>query len=343
MRHLISKAAFVLALGATVAGSVTARADEAAFYKGKNVNLIIAAAVGGGYDLYARLLGRHIGKHIPGNPNVVPQNMIGAGGNTGAGYVFGTAPKDGTVIGAATAGVVLDAILLDKARINHDPRKFKWIGSAASDALVCVLTKDAKAKSFDDIFTQETLVGVSGGTTRDYPQLLNKVLGTKFKLITGYPGTRDVNLAMERKEVDGVCGLSYLSLKSQRPEWLKQDVITIAAQEGSTPNAELQAMKVPLTINYAKTDEQKQVMELLYTQNTYLRPYMAPPETPDARVEALRDAFMKAMKDPELLAEAAKARLEVDPRSGKELAEAVDKIFALPKSVHDHLRQALSE
>ena len=343
MRQLIGKAALVVTLGAMVAQPLKARADEAAFYRGKQVNLIIAAAVGGGYDLYARLVARHIGKHIPGNPNVVPQNMIGAGGNTGAGYVFGTAPKDGTVFGAATAGVILDAILLDKARINHDPRKFKWIGSAASDALVCILTKDARARSFNDVFTQETLVGVSGGTTRDYPQLLNKVLGTKFKLITGYPGTRDVSLAMERKEVEGVCGLSYLSAKSQRPEWLKQDVVTFIAQEGSIPNPELQAMKVPLTIDYAKADEQKQVMDLLYTQNTYLRPYMAPPETPEARVEALREAFMKAMSDPELLAEAAKARLEVDARSGKDLTEAVEKIFALPKSVHDQLRQALSE
>ena len=343
MRNVIGKVALVLTLSAVAADPIRAQADEAAFYKGKQVNLIIAAAVGGGYDLYARLVARHLGKHIPGAPNVVPQNMIGAGGNTGAGFVFGTAPKDGTVIGAGTAGVVLDAILLDKARIHHDPRKFKWIGSAASDALVCVFTKDAKAKSFNDVFTQETLVGVSGGTTRDYPQMLNKVLGAKLKLITGYPGTRDVSLAMERKEVEGVCGLSYLSAKSQRPEWLKQDVVTFIAQEGSVQNPELHAMKVPLTIDYAKTDEQKQVMELLYTQNTYLRPYMAPPETPDARVDALRDAFMKTMSDPELLAEAAKARLEVDARPGTEMAEAVDKIFALPKSVHDQLRQALSE
>ena len=343
MSNVISKAALVLTLGAAAAHPARAVADEAAFYRGKQVNLIIAAAVGGGYDLYARLVGRHLGKHIPGNPNIVPQNMLGAGGNTGAGYVFGTAPKDGTVIGAATAGVVLDAILLDKARINHDPRKFKWIGSAASDSLICVLNKEAKAASFDDVFRQETVLGVSGGTTRDYPQLLNKVLGTKFKLITGYPGTRDVHLAMERKEVDGVCGMSFISVQSQRPEWLKQDTVRFLAQEGSVQQPDLQALKVPLTIDYAKTDDQKKVMELLYTQNIYLRPFMAPPETPDARVEALREAFMQTMRDPELLAEAAKARLAVDPRSGKELTEVVEKIFAMPKAIHDQLRQALLE
>ena len=343
MLKLFGTTALVAAMVAAAANPAHAQADEAAFYKGKQVSLIIAAAVGGGYDLYARLVARHLGRHIPGAPNVVPQNMIGAGGNTGAGFIFNTAPKDGTAIGAATAGVVLDAILLDKARINHDPRKFKWLGSAASDSLICVLNKDAAANSFDDVFQKETLLGVSGGTTRDYPQLMNKVLGTKFKLITGYPGTRDVHLAMERKEVDGVCGMSFISVQSQRPEWLRQDTVKFLVQEGSIQQPDLQALKVPLSIDYVKTDDQKKVMGLLYTQNTYLRPFMAPPATPDARVATLREAFMQTMKDPELLAEAAKARLVVDARSGQELTEVVENIFALPKSIHDQLRKALVE
>ena len=343
MLKLCGKTALVAVMVVAVASPAHAQTDEAAFYKGKQVSLVIAAAVGGGYDLYARLVARHLGKHIPGAPNVVPQNMIGAGGNTGAGFIFNTAPKDGTAIGAATAGVVLDAILLDKARINHDPRKFKWLGSASTEAPMCVLNKDAAANSFDEIFQKETLLGVSGGTTRDYPQLMNKVLGTKFKLITGYPGTREVHMAMERKEVDGVCGMGFSSIQSQRPEWLKQDTVKFVVQEGSIKLPDLQALKVPLSIDYAKTDDQKKVMGLLYTQNTYMRPFMAPPETPDGRVAALRVAFMQTMKDPELLAEAAKARLVVDARSGQELSEAVDYIFALPKSSHDLLRQALIE
>jgi len=343
MLKIFGKTALVAAMVAAAANPAHAQTDEAAFYKGKQVSLVIAAAVGGGYDLYARLVARHLGKHIPGVPNVVPQNMIGAGGNTGAGFIFNTAPKDGTAIGAATAGVVLDAILLDKARINHDPRKFKWLGSAASDSLICVLNKDAAANSFDEVFRKETLLGVSGGTTRDYPQLMNKVLGTKFKLITGYPGTREVHLAMERKEVDGVCGMGFSSVQSQRPEWLKQDTVKFLVQEGSIQQPEFQALKVPLSIDYAKTDDQKKVMGLLYTQNTYLRPFMAPPETPDGRVAVLREAFMKALKDPELLAEAAKARLMVDARSGQEMTAMVENIFALPKAIHDQLRQALIE
>ena len=343
MLKIFGKTALVAAMVAAAANPAHAQTDEAAFYKGKQVSLVIAAAVGGGYDLYARLVARHLGKHIPGVPNVVPQNMIGAGGNTGAGFIFNTAPKDGTAIGAATAGVVLDAILLDKARINHDPRKFKWLGSAASDSLICVLNKDAAANSFDEVFQKETLLGVSGGTTRDYPQLMNKVLGTKFKLITGYPGTREVHLAMERKEVDGVCGMGFSSVQSQRPEWLKQDTVKFLVQEGSIQQPEFQALKVPLSIDYAKTDDQKKVMGLLYTQNTYLRPFMAPPETPDGRVAVLREAFMKALKDPELLAEAAKARLMVDARSGQEMTAMVENIFALPKAIHDQLRQALIE
>jgi hypothetical protein len=233
--------------------------------------------------------------------------------------------------------------LLDKARINHDPRKFKWIGSAASDSLICVLNRDAGVKTFDEVFQKEAVLGVSGGTTRDYPQMMNKVLGTKFKLITGYPGTRDVGLAMERKEVDGMCGMSWLSLQSQRPEWLKQDIVRFLVQEGADGRQELQGQKVPLSIDYAKTDAQKQVMALLYTQNTYLRPFMAPPETPEARVVELRAAFLKALGDPELLAEAAKARIVVDGRSGADMTKMVESVFALPKSVHDHLRQALTE
>ena len=310
----------VMAASALLLGGASARAQSVEdFYRGKTVSMVVSSSPGGGYDALSRTLARHLGKHIPGAPNVVPQNMIGAGGNTGAGFIFNTAPKDGTAIGAATAGVVLDAILLDKARINHDPRKFKWLGSAASDSLICVLNKDAAANSFDDVFQKETLLGVSGGTTRDYPQLMNKVLGTKFKLITGYPGTRDVHLAMERKEVDGVCGMSFISVQSQRPEWLRQDTVKFLVQEGSVQQPDLQALKVPLSIDYAKTEDQKKVMGLLYTQNTYLRPFMAPPETPEARVAALRAAFMQTMKDPELLAEAAKARLVVDARSGQEL------------------------
>ena len=340
---MVRKISFVGAIVAAALNPIQAKADEPPFYKGKQINLIIAAAVGGGYDLYARLVARHLGKHLPGAPNIVPQNMMGGGGNTAAGYVYATAPKDGTVIGAATAGIVLDALLLDKARINHDPRKFKWIGSAASDSLICVLNRDAGVKSFDEIFQKEAVLGVSGGTTRDYPQMMNKVLGTKFKLITGYPGTRDVGLAMERKEVDGMCGMSWLSLQSQRPEWLKQDIVRFLVQEGADGRQELGGQKVPLSIDYAKTDAQKQVMALLYTQNTYLRPFMAPPETPEARVAELRAAFLKSLGDPELLAEAAKARLVVDGRSGEDMTRMVESVFALPKSVHDHLRQALTE
>jgi len=338
MRKLIAGALFGAALNLTSSPVV---ADETSFYKNKQVNLIIAAAVGGGYDLYGRLVARHLGKHISGNPNVVPQNMIGGGGNTAAGYIYSTAAKDGSVIGAATAGVVLDSILLDKARISHDPRRFKWLGSAASDNLICVTNKDVAAKTFDDVFQKEILLGVSGGTTRDYPQMMNKILGTKFKLITGYPGTRDVHLAMERKEVDGVCGMSWISIQSQRPDWLKQDTVNFLVQEGSIHHPDLKTQGVPLSIDYAKTDTQKSVMKLLYNQNTYLRPFMAPPETPDQRVKILREAFMKTLNDADLLAEASKARLAIDARSGQEVSTMVEDVFALPKSIHDELRQAL--
>ncbi|MBX9758568.1 MAG: hypothetical protein K2Y29_07290 [Beijerinckiaceae bacterium] len=333
--------AVAAALGVLLAGVQPSAADESAFYKGRQVNLIIAAAVGGGYDLYGRIVARHIGRHIPGSPNVVAQNMLGGGGNTGAGYVYATAPKDGSVIGAATAGVVLDAILLDKARINHDPRKFKWLGSAASDQMVCVVNKDSKATSFSDAFSSEILIGVSGGTTRDYPQMLNKVLGTRFKLIMGYPGTRDVHLAMERKEVDGVCGMSFVSIQSQRPEWLKEDGVRFLVQEGATDEPQLSARKVPLTVDFAKEPEQRQVMEMLYNQNIFLRPFMVAPETPPARVAALRKAFLDALADPLLLAEADKARLAISPKSGEEMERMVEAVFAAPPRVHEKLRESL--
>ena len=224
------------------------------FYRGKSINIYVGGAAGGGYDTYARALGRHMGKYIPGNPTIVAQNMPGAGSNKAASYLYSVAPKDGTAIGALFPGAILAPLLTDTA-IQHDPAKFIFVGSANSDVYTCVVRTDTPIMSFKDAFTQEIIVGASneGGTTRDMPTLSNNVLGTKFRIVTGYAGTREIALAVERKETQGLCGFGYTSLLSVRPEWVANKFVRIIVQENAKGVAALNKQGVPRTIDFAKT------------------------------------------------------------------------------------------
>jgi tripartite-type tricarboxylate transporter receptor subunit TctC len=312
------------------------------FYRGKSINIYIGSSAGGGYDAYARALGRHMGKYIPGNPTIVPQNMPGAGGNKAAGYVYSVAPKDGTAIGALFPGGILAPLLGDTA-IQHDPAKFVFVGSANSDVYTCVVRADTPIMSFKDAFTQEVIVGASneGGTTRDMPTLSNNVLGTKFRIVTGYAGTREITLAVERKETHGLCGFGYTSLLSVRPEWVTNTFVRILVQENAKGTPALNQQGVPRTIDFAKTPEDRQVMELVYSQSVIGRPYVLPEGVPRERVAALRKAFMAALADPALLAEAAKMKLDVEPISGNDVQTMVAQWFAMPPRIVERAKQAL--
>jgi tripartite-type tricarboxylate transporter receptor subunit TctC len=312
------------------------------FYRGKSINIYIGSSAGGGYDAYARALGRHMGKYIPGNPTIVPQNMPGAGGNKAAGYVYSVAPRDGTAIGALFPGGVL-APLLGDTPIQHDPKKFIFVGSANSDVYTCVARTDSPIKSFQDAFTQEVIVGASneGGTTRDLPALSNNVLGTKFRIVTGYGGTREIALAVERNELHGLCGYGYTSLLSVTPQWLPNKTVRILVQENAKGAPALNQQGVPRTVDFARTPEDRQVMELIYSQAVIGRPYVLPDGVPRDRVAALRKAFMAALADPALLAEAAKMKLDVEPISGDDMQTMVAQWFALPPRIVERAKQAL--
>ena len=267
---------------------------------------MIGAITGGGNDTYARLVGRHLGKHIPGNPTILPINMPGASGHISAAHIYTVAAKDGTAIGATTPGVITDPLWAGDAgkdKFNYDPTKLIHLGSAQAATYNCYVRSDAPVKKFEDAFTTELIIGAAqeGGSTRDAPVLLNSVLGTKFRVVTGYPGTREILVAIERNEVQGVCGMGWDAMYSQRPDWLEKGFIRVLVQENLSGSPMFDKMGVPKSIDFAKTPEDRQVIELAYSQQAFGRPYILPPGTPPERVAALRKAFMAATQDEELL------------------------------------------
>ena len=339
-----------IALAGLLQGTVpSAFAQDAVadFYKGKSIRFVIGAITGGGNDTYARLVGRYLGKYIPGNPTVLPVNMPGASGHISAAHVYTVAAKDGTAIGATTPGVITDPLWAGDAgkdKFNYDPAKLIHLGSAQAATYNCYVRSDAPVKKFEDAFTTEVIIGGAqeGGSTRDAPVLLNNVLGTKFRVISGYPGTREILVAMERNEVQGVCGMGWDAMYSQRPDWLEKGFIRVLVQENLSGSAAFDRLGVPKSIDFAKTPEDRQVIELAYTQQAFGRPYILPPGTPPQRVAALRKAFMAAVQDEELLAEAKKMRVEVRPLAGEDMQALVTRIYATPRAIVDRTREALT-
>jgi tripartite-type tricarboxylate transporter receptor subunit TctC len=330
-----------LAFAAVLATATAADAQSGGdFYKGKQVSVVIGSAAGGGYDAYGRLVARHLSKHIPGAPNVIAQNMPGAGQTKAAGYVYAIAPKDGTAIAAVSPGALLVPVL-GGPTIQYDPSKFQYIGSANSDVYVCIARPDAPIETFADTFDKEWIVGVSSGTTRDMPMALKNVLHAKLKMVAGYPGTKEITLAFERNEVQGICGFGYASLMSQYPDWVPTGKAKVILQESLKGHPDLNKAGAPLGASFAKNPEDKQVLELVYSQGVFGRPFLVAPQVPADRVQILRTAFMEAIKDPKLMADAAKAKLDLDAISGEEVQELVARIYATPQSVIHRTKQAL--
>lgn len=332
-----------LGIGITVVGvifsifwtSVDAKASEhdvAAFYKGKQVAVIIGYPAGGGYDTYARLLARHIGRHIPGEPNMLPRNMPGAGSMIAANYLYILAPKDGTEFGIFAGGMALNPLLGNK-KARFDPEKFLWIGSMNQETSLCVSWATSPIKTIQDAFKKQLIIGTasSTGTSFVFPTAANNLLGTKFKLVSGYRGSRGIMLALERGEVQGMCGLPLASIRSRKPEWLKEKKINILLQETIRGHADLP--NVPTVMDFAKTKENKKIMELIYGWQIMGRPFTAPPAVPGNRIKALRAAFDATMKDPKLRAGAKKIRLEINPLSGQEIKKFITRIYQTPKAL----------
>jgi tripartite-type tricarboxylate transporter receptor subunit TctC len=274
---------------------------------------------------------------------IVPSNMPGAASNIAAAYVYNIAPKDGTVIGAVQTAAVLDPLFADKARLKHDSSKFIYLGSATVDYYVCVVRADAAVKDFKDAQTREVIMGASqpGTSTRDFPALLNNAAGAKFRIVSGYPGTREITLAIEKGEVQGVCGFSWSSLSVQHPDWLKTGFIRVLVQENAEGHPDVNRMGIPHATDFAKSPQDRAVMDLIYSSEIFGRPYVMPPGVPADRVAALRKAFIDTLHDPELLAEGHKAGLDLNPISGEELQTIAATIYATPPDLVERAKQAV--
>jgi tripartite-type tricarboxylate transporter receptor subunit TctC len=329
-KPLIGVAALVVT-GAIV--PATKAQSPADFYRGKTVEFEIGYSVGGGYDVYARMIAPFLAKHIPGNPTVVPKNMEGAGSLRLANWLYNVAPKDGTAIGTIGRGTGFDPLFGHRSA-QFDGQKFSWIGSANNEVSVCVVWNGrTKITKFEDLLTTPLTVGgtAAAADTDQFPLVINGVLGTKMKVITGYPGGNDVNLAMERGEVDGRCGWSWSSVITTRPAWVKDKKITILVQLALNKHPELP--DVPLITDLAKNEEQRQILTLIFARQALGRPYLAPPGIPADRVEALRTAFMETMRDKAFLAEAEKAQLEITPIDGAAVQKLVADLYQTPPAV----------
>ncbi len=327
-----------------LAGQGRAQTEIADFYRGKTITIFVGSSPGGGYDLYGRLISRFFSRHMPGNPSVSVQNMPGAASNVAAAHVYNVAPKDGTSLGAIFMGAVVDPLFGDLQRRTHDTSKFQYIGNANVDAYVCLVRGDAPVKSFADAFDRELVVGGSadGASTRDFPSMLRNLLGAKFKIVAGYPGTREINLALEKGEIQGACGETWSSVAATYPAWFSAGLVKPLVQEANAGYPELDRLGVPLTKQFAKTDEQRQILELVYSQAAFGRPYVVAPEVPADRVAALRQAFMDTMTDPELVAEARRINVDIAPTRGEDLQTLIARLYATPKDIVERARAALA-
>jgi tripartite-type tricarboxylate transporter receptor subunit TctC len=325
-----SAAAIVTVLALTSAPSA-AEAQNAGVFAGKTVQMLIGFGPGGGYDLWGRVVARHIGPHLPGNPTVVAQNMPGAGSYVAANHIYSEAPKDGTVMGIIARDAALGP-LTGAEGARFDSTKMSWLGTPALDTNICIANSSAKVKKVDDLYTQQLIVGDTGtGTgTHSYPLALSALLGMKFKLIPGFPSSADVFLAMERGEVDGICE-SLDSVTGRRPDWISGGKVNVLFQGGAKPNPDLKG--VPFILDLVKNPDDKIAISFLYAGQGIGRPFITPPGLPPGRLQMLRDAFDATMKDPDFLADAKKVGLAVDPESGAELAALIDRIYATPKPI----------
>jgi tripartite-type tricarboxylate transporter receptor subunit TctC len=338
LKRTILSAVSVACLSAALAlGSTPLSAQEP--FAGKTVQMIIGFGPGGGYDRWGRVVARHIGRHLPGNPQVVPQNMPGAGSYIAANHIYNVAPKDGTVMGIIARDAPLGPITgAEGARF--DPLKLTWLGTPTTETNVCIAFHTSKVKSAKDLFNTEMILGDTGpGTgTHTYPTALKSLLGMKFKLIGGFPSSADVFLAMERGEVDGMCGLDWASLKSQRPDWVRDRTVNILVQVNLEPEPELSKLGVPPIWKFIANEADKKAVELIVGQQVFGRPYLAPPGVAAEALAILRTAFAATLRDRDFLADAERTRIDVVATSGERVQQLLEQLYAAPKATVDRAK-----
>jgi tripartite-type tricarboxylate transporter receptor subunit TctC len=320
-----------------VTGVAGACADPVGdFYRGKTISLVVSTPPGGGYDLWGRLLSRHLGRHIPGHPQIIVQNMVGAGGIRATTHLYNVSARDGSVLGVIhSTGPFVP--LLEPNGPKFDASKFGWIGSMTKETSFCVAWGEASVKTFEDARTKRILVGSTGpGSHMEvYPLLMNRLFGTKFEVISGYAGGNDIYLAMERGEVEGRCGVTYVALRNVRPEWLNRKKVSFIVQTGLEPDPEEDLRGVPMLIGMAATETQRQIMELLFANGQIQIPVLTPPDVPADRVAALRSALLAALKDPALLEDAKKHQFTIRPVAGEDVEALVRRVYSAPASIVD--------
>ena len=327
-------ATFVMSL------AVPALAQDAGAITG-TLNLYAAGTAGGGVDLFGRLLGRHMGRHIAGEPNVVVQVMPGAGGIRAANFLAQQAPRDGTAIAIFAGGPILEPLIGDR-NPGYDMSQFTWIGAISKDVSLCIVRKESPVKLFSDATKQQvTVAGTGAGSETDtFPLVLNDLLGSKFKVITGYLGSQQTIMAIESGEVDGRCGWSLSSLKSTKPDWLSDKRVHVLVQMALAKSPELP--DVPLVMDLAKSEADRQLLTLLLGTTAMARPFVAPPGLPEVKTRNLRRAFDATMTDPEFLKEAAIMRADVEPTTGEDVQKLVSAMYSTPKPVVERAKKLIS-
>ena len=330
MRRLLGLATCLGLLGTPAQANM----PDADFFAGKSITILIGYAAGGTYDATARLLARHMGHHIAGQPNMLPQNLPGSGGIKTILNLYSVAPRDGTTLGMLSRSYPLEPAFNPQSA-KYDPRAFIPIGSTSREVSVGVVWHTKKITSVQDLFTREITTGATGATddTGRFPTLFTNLTGAKIKVITGYPGGNDVTMAMEKGEVDARFGWSWGSLKSRSRPWLDEKKVNIIVQMGLEKAVDLP--DVPLIMDFAKNETDRKALEFLFTPQVTAWPLVAPPNVPEARIKILRAAFMKTVQDPAFLAEANKFGIEVDPVTGEKMQELVSRISGFERSVID--------
>jgi tripartite-type tricarboxylate transporter receptor subunit TctC len=324
-----------LALGS--AAPAAAQDPVADFYKGKQVTVMIGFSPGGSSSLYAQALARHMGRSLPGNPSFIVQHVPGAGGIVVANNIYNTVARDGLAFAITSRTAAIEP-LLGNANAKYDGRRFGWIGTANVEYTTCTAWHTAKVKTLADAMTTELIVGGSGADATEvvFPKAANKLVGTKFKIVLGYPGSTELLLAMERGETEGFCGIGWTFLKLRKGDWLKDKKVNILYQMSIEKHPELP--HVPAIIDYAKTPEDRKVFEFLFAPQEMGRPFFAPPGVPAERLAALRTAFERTLKDRQFLEDADKMGVEVQHVGGEAIHALLDRVYASPKDVIDRAK-----
>lgn len=315
------------------------------FYEGKTVTVYVGFGPGGGYDAYARLLGKHIGSHIPGNPTVVVKNMAGAGSLTLANFLYNTAPKDGTAFGIIASGIAFSPLIgseQEKQAVRFDPRKFTWLGSISQFTPIGITWRESGIETIDQMKEKEVTYGSSGAGSGNevYGHLMNDMLGTKLKPIRGYRGSADISLAMERGEVDGFLGWCWTCMLADKPHYVEENLVSVFAQFGLEPDPAMP--DVPYFLGMIKDPADRQVVELIFSNLPMSRPFVAPPDIPAERTEILRTALEATVTDPAFLADAEKAHRVIVLFTGAQIDELLEQAYTMPKDVIDRAAAAVT-